>query len=380
MQESAATARAALIRSLYAGTLTPDRLVATLKRLDTLFPVAIVACGATPERLSTSSHRLDSVEIASDGRRYDLADYLAYNRVAGLLVLKDGAIVREDYELGLAPGDRFASFSLAKSVCSTLYGAALHDGLLGRLDDPIARYLPALAASAYRDVSLRQVLEMASGVAWDETYTNPASERRRFLKLQIAGEPGSLLRMMGERPRAHAPGSVFNYNTGETYLAGAALEAAVGAPLWRFLSERLWSPAGMNADAAWWLESAGGATIGGSGLSATLRDYARFAQFVLDDGCVGTTRVVREGWFAESTSRVARHGVRRDYGYQWWLPASSDPLHEGAFLAMGIFGQRIYLHPARRLAIVALCARPKPSDAHVVEDTAFFAAVARALD
>jgi CubicO group peptidase (beta-lactamase class C family) len=157
------------------------------------------------------------------------------------------------------------------------------------------------------------------------------------------------------------------------------LETALGRPLAEYLSARLWVPAGMQSDATWWLESAGGTAIGGSGLSATLRDYARFARFVLEDGCIEGRRVVPAGWFAESTARTTTRGVPRDYGYQWWLPAQGDPVHAGAFLAMGIFGQRIYLNPARRLAIVALCARPKPSDAHVVEDLTFFGAVARAL-
>jgi len=380
MQWPALPPRSALVRSLYAGALTPDRLVATLRAADALFPVATVARSTAPRRLPPAGSGLGTIEIPDGARRYDLVDYLAYNRVAGLLVLKDGAVACEDYELGLAPHDRFASFSLAKSVCSTLYGAALQERLLGGIEEPIARYLPALATGAYRDVTLRQVLEMSSGVRWDETYTDPHSQRRQFLELQIAGEPGSLLRMMGRLPRAHAPGAVFNYNTGETFLAGAALEAAIGAPLARYLGERLWAPAGMEADASWWLESPGGTTIGGSGLSATLRDYGRFAQFVLEDGCVGSTRIVRDGWFAEATARLAHGGARRDYGYQWWLLPPGDPVHEGAFLAMGIFGQRIYLHPRRGLAIVVLCARPKPSDAHVVDDGAFFAAVARALD
>ncbi|MEI8296748.1 MAG: serine hydrolase [Pseudomonadota bacterium] len=380
MTTPAYASRSTLIRDLYAGSLTPDRLMATLKTADTLFPAATVARSAVSSKLPVASRQLQSVEVVRANRRYDLVDYLAYNRIAGLLVLKDGAIVREDYELGLAPDDRFASFSLAKSVCSTLYGVALQDGLLGSLEAPISRYLPALAHSAYREVSLRQVLEMTSGVGWDETYTDPASQRRQFLELQIAGHPDSLLRMMSELPRVRTPGSVFNYNTGETFLAGAALEAAIGAPLARYLHERVWSPAGMQDDARWWLESPDGAAIGGSGLSATLRDYARFARFVLEDGCIGTTRVVREGWFEQATTRIAANGERRDYGYQWWLPEVADGVHDGAFLAMGIFGQRIYLHPRRRLAIIALCARPKPSDAHVVEDSAFFAAVARALD
>jgi hypothetical protein len=367
------------IRTLYAGKLPPDAVVEALKDGAGLFPSAIVARGATSRALVAASAALDDVDIETPSRRYDLVDYLAYNRVAGLLVLADGRVVREDYALGLAPGDRWASFSLAKSVCSTLYGAALEEGLIGDLDERIARYLPALASSAYRDVTLRQVLEMRSGVRWDETYTDAGSERRRFLERQLEGRPGGLLAMMAGLERASPAGSAFNYSTGETYLAGAALEAALGSPLADYLSKTLWAPAGMESDATWWLESVGGGAIGGSGLSATLRDYARFAQFVLDDGCLGARRIVRSGWFQESTARVRADGSRRDYGYQWWLPEAGDPLHAGAFLAMGIFGQRIYLHPARRLAIVVLCARPKPSDAHVVEDGAFYAAVTRAL-
>jgi CubicO group peptidase (beta-lactamase class C family) len=376
---STTPANALRIRTLYAGKLPPDAVVAALKDADTLLPSAIVARGAVARPLPRAPAALADVTLESGGRHYDLVDYLAYNRVAGLLVLADGAIVREDYALGLAPGERWASFSLAKSVCSTLYGAALADGLLGSLDERVGKYLPALGRGAYRDVTLRQVLEMSSGVRWDETYTDPRSQRRQFLDLQIAGEPGSLLAMMAGLERAQRAGAAFNYSTGETFLAGAVLEAALGRPLAEYLSATLWAPGGMDADASWWLESPGGSAIGGSGLSATLRDYGRFAQFVLDDGCLGSRRVVRPGWFAESTTRVRADGSRRDYGYQWWLPTDPDPIHAGSFLAMGIFGQRIYLHPARRLAIVALCARPKPSNAHVVEDLAFFAAVACAL-
>jgi CubicO group peptidase (beta-lactamase class C family) len=374
-----ADTRARHVRTLYAGKLPPDAVAATLMAGDALFPSASVASGAVPSALPAAATLLADVDLLVGGRRYDLVDYLAYNRVAGLLVLADGAIAREDYQLGFDPGARWASFSLAKSVCSTLYGSALADGVLDNLDDAVTKYLPALAGGAYREVSLRQVLEMSSGVAWDETYTDPRSERRRFLDLQLAGAPGSLVGMMASLPRARPAGSAFNYSTGETFLAGAVLEAALGGPLADYLSERLWAPAGMESSATWWLESPGGTAIGGSGLSATLRDYARFARFVLEDGCIGERRVVRSGWFAESTARTTTRGVARDYGYQWWLPDRYDPVHAGAFLAMGIFGQRIYLNPARRLAIVALCARPKPSDAHVVEDLAFFGAVARAL-
>jgi CubicO group peptidase (beta-lactamase class C family) len=368
-----------LARRLYAGALGPDRLVTALRQSERLFPVATVRHGARLRALPASARRLGPLAIAAGARRYDLVDYLALNRVAGLLVLKDGAIVVEDYELGIGPADRWASFSMAKSVCSTLVGAAIADGCIGGVDDPLVRYLPGLAASAYAAVSIRQVLEMASGVAWDETYTDAGSHRRRFLELQLAGRAGSLADFMGALPRAAPPGSVFNYNTGETFIVGALLEAATGQSLARYLGTKIWDPAGMESDATWWLEAPGGSGIGGSGLAATLRDYGRFGLFVLEDGIVDGRRTVPAGWFAESTAPRLRGGARVDYGYQWWPLPPGDPVHAGAFMAQGIFGQRLYLNPRERLAVVVLSARPKPSDAHVVPDEAFFAAVARDL-
>ncbi|HXQ30652.1 MAG TPA: serine hydrolase [Steroidobacteraceae bacterium] len=366
-------------RRLYAGALAPDGLVDTLKHTDRLFPVATVRRGPGVRGLPDGPRRLGPIRLRQAASTYDLVDYLALNRVAGLLVLKDGAIALEDYELGLAPADRWASFSIAKSVCSTLVGAAIADGFVSGVEEPLTRHLPELAGTAYDGVSIRQLLQMASGVGWDETYTDPESDRRRFLELQIAGRPGSLIGFMGSLPRAAPPGLLFNYSTGETFLVGALLEAATHQPLASYLSAKIWEPAGMESDATWWLESPSGAGIGGSGLAATLRDYGRFAQFVLEDGIVGGTRIVPAGWFLESTAARMQGGVRVDYGYQWWPLPPADPVHRGAFAAQGIFGQRIYLNPGERLVIIVLSARPKPTGAHVVEDAAFFAAVAAAL-
>jgi CubicO group peptidase (beta-lactamase class C family) len=368
-----------LARLLYAGELAPDQLVETLKHTQRLFPVSDVRRGPDVRALPDSPRRLGPVRLRQAGRTYDLVDYLALNRVAGLLVLKDGAIVLEDYELGLAPADRWASFSVAKSVCSTLVGAAITDGFIASVLEPLTRYLPELGGTAYDGVSVRHLLQMASGVRWDETYTDPGSDRRRFLDLQIAGRPGSLLRFMGTLARAAPPGLVFNYSTGETFLVGALLEAATRQPLATYLSARIWAPAGMESDATWWLEAPAGTGIGGSGLAATLRDYGRFALFVLDDAVVGGRRVVPAGWFLESVTPQIHDGVQVDYGYQWWPMPPGDPIHRGAFAAQGIFGQRIYLNPRERLAIVVLSARPKPTGAHVIEDVAFFGAVAEAL-
>jgi CubicO group peptidase (beta-lactamase class C family) len=285
-------------------------------------------------------------------------------------------VVREDYELGFSSASRHASFSLAKSVCATLVGCALHDGLIPSLDTRLGEFLPALRGCAYDEVPLVALLSMRTGVAWDETYTEPQSDRRRFLEAQLQRRPGALLKVMTSLRRRHPVGHSFNYNTGETFLVGAVIEAVTGGSLADYLSQRLWQPLGMEQDATWWIESPDGMGMGGSGLAATLRDYGRFAQFVVAGGRIDGVPVVPAGWFDASTWTMSDHAP---YGYQWWLAPASDPRHQGALLGMGIFGQRLYVHPARELAVVVLSARSKPSDSHVIPDEDFFAALSDAL-
>ena len=367
--------KTAWVRALYGGTLTPSVTAQSMMASERLFPTLTVSRGEHVRPLHAGAP-LPPISISYLNRQFDLVDYLSLNRVTGLLVMKRGRVVREDYELGLTPSLRHASFSLAKSVCSTLVGCALQDGELSSLDDTLGYWLPPLRSSAYADVPLRALLAMRTGVAWDETYTNPESDRRRFLDAQLAQRPGALLDVMAALPRKEPSGQMFNYSTGETFLVGAILEAVTGLSLATYLSRRLWQPLGMDSDATWWVESPAGAGMGGSGLAATLRDYGRFAQFVLDGGFIDGTRVVPQGWFEEST-RSPPDGA--PYGYQWWLPTSRDARHAGAFLGMGIFGQRLYIHPAQQLAAVVLAARSKPSESHVIPDEDFFAALVEAL-
>jgi hypothetical protein len=324
----------------------------------------------------------------SAGRQYDLADYLSLNRVAGLLILKNGRIALENYELGNNGTTRWLSGSIAKSITSTLIGAALKEGRIKSLNDPVTAYLPRLSESAYEGVTIRNLLQMTSGVKWDETYTNAASDRRQMLEAQISGRPGSILELMTNLPRANAPGTVWHYNTGETQIAGELIRAAVKIPVAQYLSEKIWSKFGMESDATWWLDSPNGQEIGGSGLNATLRDYGRFGLFVLSGGMAAGEAILPEGWMAEAGSSKTVGGKRVGYGYMWWIPGASpnsseeisrDPVHEGSFVAHGIFGQSMYLNPRENLVIVVLSAQSKPTGADVIRDEDLYAAVARAL-
>lgn len=264
--------------------------------------------------------------------------------------------------------------SVAKSITSTLIGAALKQGYIRSLSDSVTRYVPALAGSAYEGVSIRDVLMMSSGARWNETYTDPTSDRRRLLEAQISQVSGSAMAVMRSLPRAAPAGTVNNYSTGETQVAAEILRSAVGRPLASYLSERIWSRFGMEADASWWLDSPGGVEIGGSGISATLRDYGRFGLFVLNGGVAGGEAILPDGWIREATSpKTLRGGAPLDYGYLWW------PGRGGAYAAEGIYGQWIYVNPAAQVVIVVWSAQAKPTGAAVADDRAFFDAVVQAL-
>jgi len=368
------------VQQIYDGALLPDLQVETFRNIDRLYPTRVVPRGPDVHPLPRSPEPITELSFESGGRRYDLYDYMSLNRVSGLLAIKDGRIVLELYALGNDGTTRWMSMSVVKSMTATLVGAALVDGHIGSLDDMVTAYLPDLRGSAYAGVTVRHLLHMTSGVGWNETYTDPASDRRRMLEAQNAQEPGAILQLMAALPRVAEPGTRWNYSTGETHVLGALVRAATGRPVARYLSETIWARFGMEADATWWLESPDGLEVGGSGLSATLRDYGRFGLFLLGGGEAGGGRRLPEGWVEEAGSPTLVDGERVDYGYMLWPIADREgTIHDSAFEAVGIFGQHVYVNPDERLVIVVWQALPKPLMPPPVDDEAFFAALAGAV-
>jgi CubicO group peptidase (beta-lactamase class C family) len=188
-----------------------------------------------------------------------------------------------------------------------------------------------------------------------------------MLEIQQQQRPGAILDFLRTLPRAAPPGTRWNYSTGETHVLGALLRAAIKRPLSDYLSEKIWRKFGMEADATWWLESPNGLEVGGSGLSATLRDYGRFGLFVLNGGKAGSQQITPAGWFPDAgMPKIA------GYGYMWWNVGE-------AFEAVGIFGQFLYIHPEERVVIVVQSARQTPTGSTVISDQRFFDAVVENL-
>jgi len=292
----------------------------------------------------------------------EIEAFLDAQNVGGLIVLQDGKVRLERYARGYGPEGRWTSFSVAKSFTSTLVGAAIRDGYIKSVDEPVTKYIPELAGSGYDGVSIAQLLTMTSGVRWNEDYTDAKSDvARMFLEPVPAGEDPTV-HYMKNLPRESAPGTKWVYKTGETNLIGVLVMRATHRPLATYLSEKVWQRYGMEQDAFWMVDPSQH-EVSGCCLSVSLRDYARMGQFALEGG----HGVVPANWFAESTRAHADIGVPGyGYGYQWWT------YPEGRFGAQGIFGQSIRIDPKTRTVIVISAAAPKATDRdYSVARTAF---------
>lgn len=346
---------------------TVEQKVAGFRNMDKISWTRAVPAGGKPFPLPSALQDLSGILIETDDVAMTVGEYVRTRNVAGLIVVKNGTVVYERYELGNTRESQWLSYSVAKSVTSLLVGAAIKDGYIKSVDERVTDYLPRLRNSAYDESSIRNVLQMASGVEWTEVYDDPQSDINR-----VTWPTLDLYEYLRNKPRAAAPGEAYNYNTGETNLVGTMVRSAVGNNLSAYLSEKIWKPFGMESDAYWVLSEEGGGEFGGSSLNATLRDYARIGLFALRNGRLrnGDT-VLPDGWMAESITPSPRNA---EYGYLWWLNG------DGAYSAAGIFGQGIYISPSEDLVIALHSAREhasRPED--WVLQNALYKAIDKAL-
>jgi CubicO group peptidase (beta-lactamase class C family) len=344
-----------------------DAAFRALDRLPVLAKARVVPAGDTPQPLPSGPPLKLPLDVDA---------YMAGQRSSALLVVHDGKVRLERYGLDFDAAGRWTSFSVAKSITSTLVGAALRDGFIRSMDDKVSDYVPDMKGSAYDDVSIRQLLTMTSGVRWNEDYADPNSDVARFNNHKPEDGVDALVSYMRRLPRDVPAGTRWLYSTGETNLVGIVLGAAIGKPLSEYLSEKIWKPAGMEQQATWIL-SRSGKEISGCCIQAATRDFARFGLFILNGARADGQSIVPDGWLAEATTERTGIGVpERGYGYQWWTWA------DGSFTARGIFGQGIFIDPKRKLVIASNAnwgggARdPVASEAR----EAFYRAVQKAVD
>ncbi len=377
-----------------------DRVVG-LRNTWRLYPADVFRSGrGTPAPLPQAGRTLADLHYRFAGHERDLATYRAHQRVAGLLLLKDGQVALEYYGLGNTPRTLWTSRSVGKSVVSILVGIAIREGRIHSVDDPIVTYLPELAHTGWEAVTLRQLITHTSGIAWNENYEDPHSDFAALTQCEAQPDPyPCVLHLVASRPRRPgvAPGEMWSYNTGGAWLVGRVLEQASGMPIAKYLETRLWQREPMEHDGVWQALLPGRIDMGGHGFNATLRDWGRFGAFVerggrLHDG----TALLPEDWIRSSTTWTRARGSvtpatpQGQYGFQWWFnPGESVPgdpdgvlaVARESFWALGIYGQAIAIDPVEHVVMVQWSAWPvaDPEDGTAQEMATFFAAAVHAL-
>ncbi|MGL6209732.1 MAG: serine hydrolase domain-containing protein [Paracoccaceae bacterium] len=264
--------------------------------------------------------------------------------VTALVVLKDGAVVHESYHQGTGPEDLRISWSVAKSVLSSLFGVVMAEGAIGSLDDPVVQYAPSLKGSAYDGTTIRQVLNMASGVAFNEDYLDFNSDINKMGRVLALG--GSMDAFAaGLNTREAEPGSRWHYVSIDTHVIGMVIRGATGKDIPELLESRILGPMGLEA-APYYITDGEGVSFVLGGLNMRTRDYARIGQMVLQRGEWQGQQIVPADWIDASIAASAPGGA--GYGYQWWLPEGAVP---GEVMAQGIYGQYIYINRADGVVI-----------------------------
>jgi CubicO group peptidase (beta-lactamase class C family) len=292
------------------------------------------------------------LEYRLAGQTYTIDDFLAHQRITGLLVIKDGQILDERYQYDRKDSDRFISHSMAKSITSLAIGIALAEKKIASVDDTIAKYEPRLAGSPYGETTIRNILRMSSGVPFDESY-NGKDDLTRFNITRF--KEGSVAALRELDKREVEQGTRFHYASSETVNLVMVLLAATGMPLTDYLTPRLWQPMGAEADANW-TRYADNTVVGAGNFNAILRDYGRLGILLANDGVAGGKQIIPKDYLLDATDWHRQPAAFQPfnatpyfgYGYQFWL----FPGDKRRFALLGVYGQSIFVDPELKLVLV----------------------------
>jgi CubicO group peptidase (beta-lactamase class C family) len=341
-----------------AGLFNGSEQYENFNRLADLYPVNTMTASETPFDFPEGTAAALPTSFTYKGETVDTETFLAETDTSAVLVIKDGLVRTERYMLTGGRDVNWLSMSVAKSFVSAAIGIAVEEGHITSIEEPITKYSPSLAGSAYDGVRIKDILQMSSGAAWNEDYSDPESDINRFGRIFALG--GSFNEFAATLEREREPGTYNHYNSTDTQVLGMLLVNATGRTMADYMEEKLWKPLGMESDAYWLIDSEGMEMAFG-GLNATARDYAKLGELYRLGGSWNGTQIVPEEWVRASVTPDAPHltpEAKSDdpfpvgYGYQWWIPAST----EGEYSAIGVYNQFIYVNPARDLVIVKLSA------------------------
>ena len=372
--------------SLYTGAPQHENFA----RMEDFFPTADMKASSAPFHFAEGAPIELPQSYEFSGQTRSTEDFIGATDTSALLVLKDGAVRLERYFLSGGRDVKWMSFSVGKSFVSALIGIAIEDGFIRNIEDPISRYVPALAGSAYDGVRIKDVMQMSSGARWNEDYSDPDAEIHRYSAVMAGEEPFD--EFMANTVSEREPGTLCLYNSGDTQALGMLLVNATGRPIADYMQEKLCEPLGMESSGYWVLDC-DGMEMAAGGVNLTARDFAKIGELFRNQGVWSGKQIVSEPWVAASIKPdaphlmpgqvvVGDHSFSMGYGYQWWIPAGN----RGEFSAIGIYNQFVYVDPSRGVVIVKLSANrtygtsPDEATNREEETLEFLRAVARKFD
>jgi CubicO group peptidase (beta-lactamase class C family) len=342
----------------------PRFWVGIFSHQDQLLEGRLIRRADTPSRLARASVE-PALSYMYDGQKRTIDDYLARNPTTGLLIARGDTILVERYQYGRNDRHRFTSASMAKTVTAMLIGIAISEGRIRSVDDPAAAYVPALADTEYGRTSLRHLLQMSSGVRFEENYAGGSDIQRLWLETVLQESAGGAAAVRPFNQRHRLSGALFSYSSAETQVLGLVLSNAVGSTVAEYLRQKLWEPMGAEGDATWIIDAAGQeATY--CCLNAVLRDYARLALLLAHDGRLGDKQIIPSEWMREATTvpadrpdlSVVWPEAQLGYGYQTWIINGERRM----FALIGVQGQAIYVDPTNGLVLVHTAVRRQAAD------------------
>lgn len=308
-------------------------------------------------------------------------DYLEATYATGLLVLQDDTIRHEAYFRGHTPETPQIVWSVSKSFLSALFGIAVGEGHIDNLEQKVEEYCPELIGSGYEGVRIKDVLQMSTGVGFNEDYADFWSDINRWGRGFAWGS--SQDEFAASLVREREPGTFHHYVSINTHVLGMILVRATGRSVTDYAQEKLWEPLGME-HTSYWLKDDHGMEMALGGLNTTVRNCAKIGSVFANDGRFRGRQIVPAEWVRASVTPDAPHlqpGVRDNsshdlgYGYQWWVPAGD----QREFLAVGVYNQFIYVNPTTNTVVVKHSANPNFTKGDPLATTPAFLEFCRAI-
>lgn len=309
------------------------------------FPERSINKGTEAFQFSNSENGQSPKGLTINGKQHTFDAYLGSHKTVAFLIIQNDTVKYEKYFAGYDKASIIPSFSMAKSVTSILIGCAIDDGLIRSVQQPVTDFIPELNKNGFDKVTIEHLLQMTSGLKFNESYANPFGEVAAFYY------GGNLRNAVSKLKRKTEPGQRFEYVSGNPQILGVVLERALeNKSISQYLQEKIWQPIGMEYDASWSLDrKKNGVEKTFCCINARARDFAKIGRLYLNKGNWNGKQIVSRGWVEQSIKVDTTNGSAWYYQYQWWLPTRS-----GDFMAQGILGQFVYVNPAKNLIIVRL--------------------------